>query len=71
VQESWQAQVQGCELAHTNIYLIDELLAHVSGLYLQIHSCQISMTQGNNRILGRSPSEEPILAEARGLEPDQ
>ena len=45
-----QALIQGFVLAHPNIYPIYELLACVKGLVLQIQSCRISMTQGNNRI---------------------
>lgn len=69
------AQNQGCELAHPNVHPICELLERP---VLQIQSCTISITQGNNRISKRSPSEGLCLntsicsvAEARGLEPDQ
>ena len=51
------------ELTHPNIYSIYELLEHVKGPVLQIQSCRISMTQGNNRISERSPSEVPVLIE--------
>ena len=56
-----QAQIQGFELAHTKIYIICELLEHIKGPVLLIQSCRISMTQGNNRMPQRSPSEDPIL----------
>ena len=56
-----QAQIQGFELAHPNIYPIYELLECMKGPVLQIQSCRISMTQGNNRISKRSPSEDPVL----------
>jgi hypothetical protein len=45
-----QAQIQGLELIHPNIYLIYEFLEHMKGLVLQKQSCRISMAQGNNRI---------------------
>lgn len=41
-----QAQIQGSELAHSNIYIISELLEHVKWPALQIQSFRISMTQG-------------------------
>ena len=69
-----QVLIQAFELAHPNIYPISELLEHVKGLVLQIQSCRISMTQGNNRTSERSPSEDPVLiaaTEARDLKPDQ
>ena len=56
-----QAQIQGFELAHPNIYPIYELLECMKGLVLQIQNYRISMTQGNNRISKRSPSEDPVL----------
>ena len=56
-----QAQIQGFELAHPKIYIIHELLGHMKGPVLLIRSGRISMTQGNKRITGRSPSEEPAL----------
>ena len=45
-----QVQIQGFEWAHPNIYPIYHLLEYMKGLVLQIQSCRISMTQGNNRI---------------------
>ena len=56
-----QAQIQGFELAHPNIYPINELLVFTKGPALQIQNYRISMTQGNNRISKRSPSEVPVL----------
>ncbi|KAL6040919.1 hypothetical protein STEG23_037895 [Scotinomys teguina] len=55
-----QVQNLGYELAHHNIYLICDLLEHVKGLVLQIQSCSIYMTQGDNRISKRSPSDSPV-----------
>ena len=68
-----QAQIQGFELAHPNIYSIYELLECVKRPAPQIQSCRISMTQVRNRISKRTPSEHPVLmvAEAKGLESDQ
>jgi hypothetical protein len=63
-----QAQIQGFELAHPNIYPIDELLEGVKGPVPQIQNYKISMTQGNDRIAEMSPSEDP---EAGDFEPDQ
>jgi hypothetical protein len=40
---------------------INELLEPVKELVPLIQSCRIFMTQGNNRILERSPSENPVL----------
>ena len=48
-------------MAHTNTYLIYELLECVKGPVRQILTYRISMTQGNNRISERSPSEVPAL----------
>ena len=56
-----QAQIQGFELAHPNIYPIYELLECVKVPVLQIQNYRISMTQGNDRISERSPSEVPVL----------
>ena len=53
--------MEGFESAHPIIYIICELLERVKGPVLQPQSCRISMTQGNNRITGRSPSEDPVL----------
>ena len=58
-----QAQIQAFELIHPNIQPIDELLECMKGLVLQIPSCKISMTQGNNRISERSPSEVSVWIE--------
>jgi hypothetical protein len=56
-----QAQIQGFELAHSNIYPIYEFLEHMKGSVPQIQSCRVSMTQDYNRISKRSPSEDPVL----------
>ena len=50
-----QAQIQGFELAHPNIYLIYELLEHVKGLTLQNQNCRISMTP---------PPQQDVLEES-------
>lgn len=44
-----QVQIQGFELTHPNSCSIYELLECVKGLALQIQSCQISITQDNNK----------------------
>lgn len=56
-----QAQVYGFELGNLNIYTVYDLLEFMKGLALQTQSCRTSMTQGNNTISKRSPSEVPIL----------
>jgi hypothetical protein len=69
VQESWQADQlsfhpspdPGLDLVPLNIYPIYELLECVKGQALQIQSCRISMTQSNNRMSEKSPSEDPVL----------
>jgi hypothetical protein len=33
----------------------------MKGTVLVIQSCRISMTQGNNRIIRKRPSEDPML----------
>lgn len=45
-----QAQIQGSELAHPNIYSISELLVCIKGPNPQIQNYRISMTEGYNRI---------------------
>jgi hypothetical protein len=50
------------------IHCIYELLEQVKRLVLQIESCRISMTQGNNRISERSPIEGPRLILYQKLE---
>jgi hypothetical protein len=42
-------------------YPIYELLEYVNGLVLQIQSCSISVTQGNNRVSEKSSRKDPIL----------
>ena len=61
--DSSQAQIQGFELAHASTYPIEELLECMKGSVLQIQNYRVSMTQGDNRISKRSPSEGPILIE--------
>ena len=56
-----QAQIQGFELVHPNIYLIYELLEHVKRLALQIQSCSISMIKSNNIVSERSLREDLML----------
>jgi hypothetical protein len=53
-----QAQIQGFELAHHNIY---ELLEHMKKPVLLIQGRRIHVRQGNNRISERSTSEELVL----------
>ena len=50
-------------MVQANIYPTNELLECMKGLVLQIQNYRISMTQGNNRISKRSPSEVPVLIE--------
>jgi hypothetical protein len=42
---------------------MDELLECMKGLVLQIQNYRISMTQGNNKVFERSPSEVSVLME--------
>lgn len=44
--------MQDCELAHSNIYPINELLEGMKG---QVQNYRISMTQCNNKRPKRSP----------------
>ena len=60
-----QAQTQGFELVHPNIYPIHELLEHLKGLVLQIPSYRISMTQDNKGLSEKSSSDR--VSKARGL----
>lgn len=48
-------------MAHLNIFTIDDLLECMMELVLEIKIYRILMTQPNNRIPKRSPSEVPIL----------
>ena len=41
-------------MAHSNIYHICDLLECMEGQVLQIQSCRISVTQGNNMIYKRA-----------------
>lgn len=50
-----QAQIQGLELTHPNIYLRHELLECVKEPILQIQSCRITMTQGTTEYLKGIP----------------
>lgn len=50
-------------MAYPKAYPIDELLKYMKGLVLQIQNYRISMTQGDNRLSNRSPSEVPVLIE--------
>ena len=58
-----QAQIQDFELAHPNIYPIDELLEYMKGLVLQIQTHRVSMTYSNKWISERSSSEVPVFIE--------
>lgn len=53
--------IQGFELAHPNIYPLNELLQCLKEPVLQIQNNSISTTQGNKRRSERSPSEFPVL----------
>lgn len=57
-----QVQIQGFVLAHPKIYIIYELLGHVKGPVPLIQSCRISMTQGNNMIIGKIVSQKPEIS---------
>lgn len=48
--DTTQAQIQVFELAHANTFPNYELLEHVKGLVLWIHSLRILGTLGNDRI---------------------
>jgi hypothetical protein len=56
-----QAQIQGSESVHPQIYIISEWLGCKKWPVLLFQSCKISMTQGNNRITKESLNEDPIL----------
>ena len=64
IRENWHTDqfsyhpgpVQGFELAYPKTYIISELLGHVKEPVLTI-----SVTQATNRIISRSPSENPAL----------
>ena len=60
ISDAPQAQIQGFQLVHPNIYPIIDLLECMKGLVLQIQNYRISMTQGNSRISERRPSEVPV-----------
>jgi hypothetical protein len=77
--DTFQDQIQGFELTHPNLYLMNcwsypmnyPMLEHVKGQVLQSQSCIISMLiQDINRLSKRSSSDDPV-AEARALKPDQ
>ena len=55
--------MQGFESAQLHTYAIYKLLEHTKGLFLQIQNYKIFVTQGNNRISKRSPSEVSVLIE--------
>ena len=56
-----QAQNQGFELPHPNIYPIYELPELMKEPVMQIQSFRISMAQGNDKIPKGIPSEDPVL----------
>lgn len=69
-----QAQTQGSEVAHPKDYIFYEQLGQGKGAVLLIQSYRIFLIQGNNKITGRSPGEDPTLMvsqKSRDLEPDQ
>lgn len=49
------------QLAHSKIYIICELLGDLKGPDPLTQGFRMSKTQGNNRITGKSPGEDPIL----------
>ena len=55
-----QAQIQGSEMALPQIYSICKRLGQVKEPVLLVQNCRISMTQ-DNRLIGRSPNEDPTL----------
>ena len=57
IQLPHQAQIQGFESAHPNIYLNSKLLKSVKGVVLQNQCFWISMTQGNIKLSERNPGE--------------
>lgn len=59
---------QGSELAHSKISIISEWLGHMKGPALLFQSWRVSVTQGSNRITGRSHSQEPVLMVSQRLE---
>lgn len=56
-----QSKSQGLELPHCNICPIDEVPEHKNEPVLQIQNYRITLTQGNNWISERSPSEVLVL----------
>ena len=50
-------------MSYPIIYPTDELLEFMKQLVLQIQNYRIFITQSNNRITERSPSEDPVLIE--------
>jgi hypothetical protein len=56
-----QAQIQGFELAHPNIYSIYELLKHLKGWSYRTNAACVSMIQDNNRLSKRSLGQDPVL----------
>lgn len=64
-----QAQDQGYEFAHPNIYQIYVLLYHLNETNLLNQNCRISLIQDNNRV--RMRAHYYGISETRDLEPDQ
>jgi hypothetical protein len=56
-----QAQIQCSVLTYPQIYIICKWLRSMKEPVLPIKNCRISMTQGNNRITGKSSDEDPIF----------
>ena len=50
-------------MVYSNIYPINELMELMKRPVLQLQNYRISMTQGNNRISERGPSEVPVSME--------
>lgn len=64
-----QAWSQGSGLIHANNHHNCELLEHVKELDLQMQRCRTSLTQGNNKVSQRSPSESPVRREQQKSAP--
>lgn len=62
-----QAHNQGCEVAHSNTYLIYQILEHAKGLDLQSQSYKISVTQAT---VGY-PRVAPVRAQYPGYSTSQ
>ena len=66
---TWGFKTSKPWVALPKIYIICKLLKHVKGPILKIQSCRISMTQGNNRITGRSPGKDSVWWNRSQMDP--